>query len=142
MNAILGDDIGEVEAETYLMTHTTNPLLSTNTIKKAIGQFLGQSNKDSLFSVNKWQTRLYSGNGLPINHDPGNLLRTQDLEPLYEENSCLYLFSRDSFARTGARIGLTPMLFETPKHESIDIDDQEDWLLARCLLEQIKFVEE
>ena len=65
-----------------------------------------------------------------MNHDPDNLLRTQDLEPWFEENSNLYIFTREGFAKTNARIGKQPMLFESPRFESIDIDTLDDWDFA------------
>ena len=40
-----------------------------------------------------------------MNHDPAVLARTQDLDPIYLENSCFYIFSKDSFAATGNRLG-------------------------------------
>jgi CMP-N-acetylneuraminic acid synthetase len=135
MNAILADDIKHIPATHYLMTHTTNPLLSSGTIKKAISSYLTNTNFDSLFTVNKHQTRFYSEQATPINHDPNNLIRTQDLVPWFEENSCLYLFSQNSFAKTGARIGAKPQLFVTPKLESVDIDEPEDWFMAEALLQ-------
>ena len=88
---------------------------------------------DSLFAVNKVQTRFYAVDGRPINHDPNNLVRTQDLEPWFEENSNLYVFDRASFASTAARIGRRPILFETPPLESVDIDDQTQWIIAEAL---------
>lgn len=133
MNRVLEDDVNNVPADVYIMTHTTNPLLSAHTIKSALQRFeqaqrLG--NVDSLFSVNKFQSRFYRQDGTSVNHDPMNLVRTQDLTPWFEENSHLYIFTGESFARTNARIGERPILFETPKLESIDIDDQPDWDLA------------
>jgi len=83
-----------------------------------------------MFTVDKVQTRFYREDCSAVNHDPDNLIRTQDLEPWYEENSNLYLFTRDSFASTNARIGKKPMMYESPRFESIDIDDQEDWDFA------------
>lgn len=133
MNKVLADDVANVEADLYLMTHTTNPFLSPETIRGAIAtyrQAVEQGSADSLFTVDKIQTRFYRANGAPINHDPDNLVRTQDLEPWFEENSNLYIFSHDSFASTGARIGKKPMLYEGPRIESIDIDDQADWEFA------------
>ena len=91
-----------------------------------------------LLDVKHLQTRFYTASGDPINHDPDNLIRTQDLEPWFEENSCLYLFTKESFAATNARIGNTPILFETPKLESIDIDEPEDWDLAAALATHFK----
>ena len=79
------------------------------------------------------QTRFYREDGSPVNHDPNNLVRTQDLEPWFEENSCLYIFSGESFAKTNARIGERPIMLETPKLESIDIDTMEDWAHAAIL---------
>ena len=136
MNLVLGDDVANVSADVYLMTHTTNPLLGAATLRDALNAFneARQAGKaDSLFSVNKFQTRFYRADASPVNHDPMNLIRTQDLEPWFEENSNLYLFTKESFAKTGARIGERPMLFETPRSESADIDDQEGWDLAETL---------
>ena len=61
---------------------------------------------------------------------PNNLVRTQDLEPWFEENSNLYIFTRESFAKTQARIGAQPMMYEGPFFESIDIDTPADWDFA------------
>lgn len=139
MNLILQDDISNVVADTYLMTHTTNPLISSNTIKEAIERFESKGEGfDSLFSVNKVQTRFYREDTSPVNHDPDNLIRTQDLELWYEENSCLYLFSKESFAQNNARIGAKPLMFETPPLESVDIDEPHDWLMAEALAEKFQ----
>lgn len=130
MNRVLADDVANIDANIYLMTHTTNPLLSKETIAKAIREFtsaLSQDSADSLFTVNKIQTRFYRGDCSPINHDPDNLLPTQDLEPWYEENSNLYLFTQNSFHSTNARIGKKPMMMESPAMESSDIDTPDDW---------------
>lgn len=133
MNLVLADDVENVEADLYLMTHTTNPLLQPDTIKKAIANFSELKEKDeadSLFTVNKVQTRFYKEDVTPVNHDPDNLIPTQDLEPWYEENSNLYLFSRESFAKTKARIGNKPKMMQTPAFESSDIDTPDDWDMA------------
>ncbi|MCC6706274.1 MAG: acylneuraminate cytidylyltransferase family protein [Gammaproteobacteria bacterium] len=136
MNLIIGDDIAAVPADSYLMTHVTNPFLSAATIKRALAAYaagLAAGSADSLFTVTRHQTRFYRADGSAINHDPANLIRTQDLEPWFEENSCMYLFSAASFARNQARIGDHPILFPIPKREAVDIDDQDDWNVATLL---------
>jgi CMP-N-acetylneuraminic acid synthetase len=136
MNEIISDDINFIEAELYLMTHTTNPFLSADSIEKSIEIFKNKSrnNKiDSLFTVNKIQERFYDKNSNPINHNPKVLSRTQDLEPWYKENSNLYLFTQKSFNSTNARIGKKPFMLETEDYESIDIDTPSDWDLAEIL---------
>ncbi len=143
MNLVLEDDVKNVEADIYLMTHTTNPLLSVETIRGAINEFQtakAEGKADSLFTVDKIQTRFYRADGSAVNHDPDNLIRTQDLEPWFEENSNLYIFTRESFAKTSARIGKQPIMYVSPQFESIDIDEPADWdlavIAARYLLSQ------
>jgi CMP-N-acetylneuraminic acid synthetase len=136
MNLILADDIKAIPADVYLMTHTTNPLLSESTIRSALNKYFDANQSggaDSLFTVNRIQTRFYREDMSPVNHDPDNLTPTQELEPWFEENSNLYVFTRESFLRTKARIGAKPVMFETPKIESVDIDEEEDWKMAEAL---------
>lgn len=140
MNLILADDIEAVQADTYIMTHTTNPLITAETIQAGLTKFHNAKDKDSLFSVNKIQTRFYREDGSAVNHDPDNLIRTQDLEPWFEENSCLFYFTSDSFAKTKARIGESPMMMVTPPLESLDIDEPHDWEMVTSLAQYRKSI--
>ena len=138
MNVVIKDDIDNVDADIYLMTHTTNPLLSKKSVECSISQFkdaLKDRTANSLFTVNKAQERFYDSNAKALNHDPENLVRTQDLEPWYQENSNLYLFTKEGFSQTNARIGSKPMMLETPPYESTDIDTPDDWDLAEVMVE-------
>lgn len=130
MNRIISDDIANIPAHLYLMTHTTNPLLRPHTITQALNTFYDardSSQADSLFTVNKVQSRFYTSDVQPVNHDPTNLIPTQELVPWYEENSNLYLFTAQSFASTQARIGQNPVMHVSPYLESVDIDTPSDW---------------
>lgn len=145
MNLVLEDDIKNIHSDYYFMTHTTNPLLSAETTMEMINAFLSlesQGKADSLFTVTQHQTRFYTPEGEPINHNPAELIRTQDLPPFMEENSVGYLFTKSSFEKTGARIGESPTLFPTPPLESVDIDEQYDWFMAESLLMRIAAGEE
>jgi len=136
MNLVLADDIAAERADVYVMTHTTNPLLGAGTIRDALNRFeqaADAGTADSLFTVNRMQTRFYRADGSAVNHDPDNLVRTQELEPWFEENSNFYIFTANSFASTNARIGRRPMMFETPRLESFDIDDQTGWDMAELV---------
>ena len=135
MNEIIKYDLSKVDCENFLQTHSTNPLLKKATLEKAIEKYMNLNDgNDSLFSVTNIQTRLYWGNGEPVNHNPNELLRTQDLPPLFEENSNFYLFTKKSFENAGNnRIGLKPFMFEMDKLEAIDIDMEEDFKLAEII---------
>ena len=95
MNDVLFHDSAIVESELFLQTHVTNPLLKNDTIENSISTFISSKGKDSLFSVTRFQTRFWNLEGKPLNHIPQNLIRTQDLPPMFEENSNIYIFSKN-----------------------------------------------
>jgi CMP-N-acetylneuraminic acid synthetase len=135
MNLVIDQTLDHTEDEYFVQVHATNPLLKATTIDRAIDLFIkNQKNNDSLFSVTKVQKRFWRKNGLPINHKIGDEPTTQNLEPYFEENSCLYIFSRESFNKNNNRIGKNPILFEISKIESWDIDEEEDLKIAKDIL--------
>jgi len=135
MNKIINFDMEQLNADFYLQTHSTNPLLKVKTLDNAIENFLTlKETHDSMFSVTRVQTRFYDKNSKPYNHNPQELLRTQDLEPLFEENSNFFLFTKASFKNAGQkRIGLKPLMFEMDKIEAVDIDLPQDFEIAKAL---------
>jgi CMP-N-acetylneuraminic acid synthetase len=135
MNEILLYDTSRVEADFYLQTHSTNPLLRPETITKAVQIFLADyPAHDSLFSVTRLQTRLYDQRGHALNHDPDILIQTQDLPPVYEENSCLYIFTRENLERRHNRLGERPLMFEIDADEAWDIDEELDFSITDFLM--------
>lgn len=133
-NLIFGYDLAQSDADIYIQTHATNPLLKSESIAKAIQTYIkGEDKHDSLFSVTEHKSRFYKEDGSPINHDPENLIRTQDLPPLYEENSCIYVFTKESFAKKKRRIGEKPLMYPLPHLEAIDIDNEFSFRLAELL---------
>ncbi len=137
MNDVLLHDVSRVEASIYLQTHSTNPLLSSDTIAAALRLFSAERDQfDSLFSVTPLQARLWSAAGVPINHDPGVLARSQDLPPVYAENSNLYLFTRRTLEARRSRIGERPLMFEIDRVEAWDIDDEVDFFVGERLFER------
>jgi CMP-N-acetylneuraminic acid synthetase len=138
MNEILAYDTSQVEADFYLQTHSTNPLLRVVTVSLAIKQFLANyPAHDSLFSVTRLQTRLWDQLGRAINHNPAILLQTQDLPPVFEENSCLYIFTRDILLARRNRLGERPLLYEIDAAEAWDIDNELDFLITDFLITNI-----
>ena len=135
MNDILLHDTAQVQADFYLQTHSTNPLLKAATISRGIqALFTSYPQHDSLFSVTRLQTRLYDREGRAINHDPLELIQTQNLPPVFEENSCMYLFTRENLVRKHHRIGDKPLMFEIPAAEAWDIDEELDFTICDLLM--------
>lgn len=137
MNDVLLNSVNQIEADYYLQTHSTNPLLESETINRAVQEFLDNYPMyDSLFGVTRLQTRLWDGLARAVNHNPAILLRTQDLPPIYEENSCLYIFTREILESKHNRIGDRPLMFEIDRLEAVDIDEELDFRMAEFLYQQ------
>ena len=135
MNKVLEQDISSINSEIYIQTHSTNPLLKAATIDKAIDKMIASlktKENDSVFSVSKTQKRFYNKDSKPMNHDP-KMLVTQHLDPIFEENSCFYIFTKQSFLNNESRIGKNPFMYEIDKIESTDIDEPEDFIIAEAL---------
>jgi len=131
MNEILAYDTAQLQADFYLQTHSTNPLLKAETISTAINAFISNyPSYDSLFSVTRLQTRLWDQLGRAINHNPAILLQTQDLPPVYEENSCIYIFKREALVSHRNRLGERPLMFEIDVAEAWDIDEELDFAIV------------
>lgn len=135
MNEILLHDTGHVPADLYIQTHSTNPLLKAATISAAINK-LGDLYPayDSLFGVTRLQTRLWDALARPVNHNPAILLQTQDLPPIYEENSCIYIFTRQTLEARRNRLGDRPYMFEIDRSEAWDIDEELDFQVVDLLM--------
>ena len=135
MNDVIAYDLENADGENFLQSHSTNPLLKKETLERGIEDYFLSLNKyDSIFSVTRLQTRLYWSSGKPVNHNPEELIRTQELPPVYEGNSNFYIFSKTSFKRAGnRRIGLSPKMFVMDKIEAIDIDEESDFKIAESL---------
>ena len=134
MNEVLLHDMAEVPSRFYLQTHSTNPLITTATIDRAIDAFRANfPSYDSLFSVTTFRTRLWDQLCRPVNHNPNILLRTQDLPPLFEENSCLYIFGGDTLRESRNRLGRRPFMFEMSSWEAVDIDEEINFRIAEVV---------
>lgn len=129
-------EIDRTDSDVYLHTYCTCPLLTAETISDALDQFLESSTHDSLLPVTKHRKRFYDESFNPINHDPDDLSPTQELSPLYEDNSVLFIYTEETFEKTNHRIGTNPLPFEIDKREAVEIDYLSEFELAESLHKQ------
>lgn len=134
MNDVLLNTLSQVDADVAVQTHSTNPFLAPTTVSKALKLFTDpESEYDSVFGVTRLQARLWDAGVRAVNHDPTVLLRTQDLAPLFIENSCFYVFTPSGLRKDGNRIGAKPHMVEMEPLEAFDIDTEADWALAAAV---------
>lgn len=129
---IFGDFMEQKDADIYVYAHATAPFISMQTMKQCIEAVLSEK-YDSAFCAVKLQDYLWQ-NGEPLNFDATNIPRTQDLKPIYQETSGVYVFKKEVFEKYHRRIGKTPFIKEVSFKEAVDIDQPEDFELAEALV--------
>jgi len=125
--------IKEVDADVYVLAHTTSPFIKAATIGNALAHVLSGEN-DSAFSAERIQTFAWY-QGKPINYDINNVPRTQDMEPIWVETSAFFIFRKEIFTAHSRRIGFSPYIQEVCGMEALDIDERKDYDLACRLAE-------
>lgn len=131
-NDIIREFMKEVDADCYVVSHTTAPFTKTESIDRCIDSVLDSSEYDSAFTVEKIQTFMWE-KGKPMNFDPDHFPRTQDLDPIYMETSGAFVFPKYVFEKYNRRIGIKPCLVEVEPIESSDIDTEYDMMVAQAL---------
>ena len=135
MNEVLKCFAEDVPADIYVMTHTTAPFISSESIEKGLNAVLS-GEYDSSFAAKKLQDFIWK-DGKPFNYELNNIPRTQDLEPLFEETSGFYIYRSEVMTKLNRRIGDKPFITEVGDIESIDIDEPEDFEIADAVFNHI-----
>lgn len=125
--------IAEVDADIYILAHTTSPFIRRESVENALGKVMNEG-YDSAFSAEKKQTFCWY-QGKPINYDLKDVPRTQDLEPVWVETSAFFIFKKEVFVEHGRRIGFHPYIQEVSGIETVDIDTKEDYDFAVSMAE-------
>ncbi len=125
----------EIFADIYVMTHTTAPFISKESIEKGLNA-VKSGEYDSSFAAKKLQDFLWK-DGIPYNYELNNIPRTQDLPQLFEETSGFYIYRHDVMANLHRRIGEKPFIVEVSEIEAVDIDEPDDFLIADAIYNHI-----
>ncbi len=128
--------INEIDADIYVLAHTTSPFINKESVENALNHVISGEN-DSAFTAQKIQTFAWY-TGKPINYDLNDVPRTQDMEPIWVETSGFYIFRKEIFTEHNRRIGFRPYIQEVSGLEAIDIDEAKDYELACKLAEMEK----
>lgn len=114
-----------------LWTHVTSPFFEAQDYSDAIAAYRGATACDSLLGVTELRTFMWSQTG-PLNYDRAveKWPRTQTLQPLYEVNSAVFIAPVDIYRRDSDRIGSHPLLHAIPKSKTVDVDWEEDFVIA------------
>lgn len=129
--------IEEVDADIYVLAHTTSPFIKKESVEAALNAVISGEH-DSAFSAERIQTFAWYKQK-PINYDLNDVPRTQDMEPIWVETSAFYIFRKEIFTKHNRRVGFSPYIQEVFGIEAIDIDEKKDYETA-CKLAEIEGV--
>lgn len=116
----------------YFQLFATAPYLSPESIRACCEKLVSSQKYDSCFTATK-NNSFYWFNDLPINYRPNILPRSQDMTPVFEESTGLYGISHKALSQFLSRIGRTPYIHIVDKLEALDINTEEDLLIAEAV---------
>ena len=128
---IIDKFIHDMDADIYVLTHVTQPFTKASSIANGLTKVMS-GEYDSAFSAVKLQDYLWYHNK-PLNYDMKDIVRTQELEPVYMETGAFFIFRKEVFTQLHQRIGVKPYICEIDEFEAIDIDTKEDFEKAKIV---------
>ncbi len=134
-NDFIREFMKTVDADIYVNAHTTSPFAKASTIDECVDK-VASGQYDSAFCAESLRTFMWQ-DGRPINFNPDNFPRTQDLPLIYGETSIAYVFTKESFLKHNRRLGSTPYVKEVSRIEAIDIDYPEDFAIANAIYKEV-----
>lgn len=121
-----------------ILLQCTSPVRKRRDIDQAVAQLV-RSDSDSLFSACPdpglfWT--LDENKPTPLNYDPRNRKREQEMAPQYRENGSIYVFKPSILRTTGSRLGGRIAIYEMDPLSSFQVDSGGDaelieWVLSR-----------
>ena len=125
------DKYVEDENEIIVTPHVTSPFIKLKTIMDA-STYL--DTYDSVQACTEHKEFTYF-KGQPVNFNLNVVQKTQDLEPVVMGNGAFFIFTKKTFKENNNRVGKNPYFYPITFPESVEIDDNEDWKLAKRVYE-------
>ena len=112
---------------TFFFSQVTSPLLTVQDVDDALSQF-DLNDSDSLLSAVKYNRFFWSESGIPLNYNPVERPRRQDMENYFVENGAIYISKVKSIIESNSRISGKISIFPMSHNSLIEIDEEEDFL--------------
>jgi len=133
-NEVLESIIDDLDTDFIVFLSCTSPFIKAATIQNMIYQ-IENNGYDSAFTATEAKTFCWFNNK-PLNYNPSNVPRTQDVEPVIIEASSLYIFQKELFKTNKRRIGFNPYIKILDTFEGWDIDTPYDFKMAELIAER------
>lgn len=136
-DSLVGHAVGLIPEGHILWTHVTSPFVNAeyyDGIVRRYKQALAEG-YDSLMTTSAIHGFLWNAHA-PLNYDRSveKWPRTQTLEVVNEINSAVFLNSAENYLKMDDRIGAKPYLYTLDKIVGFDIDWEDDFAMAQCVV--------
>ena len=122
-----------IEADLYFQLFVTAPLLKVRSINACIDILKNNKQYDSILTVEQIYSWFWFDNK-PVNYNPKVLPRSQDAQPIIQETTGLYGIRKEILHLGRCRIGDNPYFYVVDNNESIDLDNEGDFLKLESML--------
>jgi CMP-N-acetylneuraminic acid synthetase len=127
------------DVDIVVLLHITSPFLTTKTINECVEK-VASGEYDSAFTAYEAKKFCWF-EGKPLNYSLDKPTpRTQDISPVFVEQSSLYVFKREVFEKNGQRICDKPYVKVIDHFEGHDIDTPQDFRIAELIVDTGLFV--
>jgi len=134
-NDILESIVDGMDTDVIVYLSCTSPFITAEIITEMMYQ-VEHKGFDSAFAATEARTFCWF-NGKPLNYDPSNVPRTQDIDPVILETSSVYIFHKGLFQKYSRRIGFNPYVKIVDPFAGWDIDTPDDLLMAEVIGERM-----
>ena len=137
-NEMYKDVAMNFNADIMMYSNVTSPMIKDETIEECIKTYLENTDRfDSLNTANDVKEFLWLDNK-PINYNPDNTPRSQDLPNILMLNFAINLIEKNKMIEICHYIGKKPNLYRISREEAIDIDDMVDFEFAEFMFNKYR----
>jgi CMP-N-acetylneuraminic acid synthetase len=135
-NAMILDFASKITADIGVWAHCTNPFIYAAEYDAALKLYVSKKEPyDSLVSVTKIQSHLWSKYGFPLNFNPQSSRHpfASELDSVFFQNGGIFIQNMDGFLANSYFYGSYPIKFELSELAGFDINTLDELKIAQLL---------
>ena len=117
------------------MVQATSPLTETKDFEEALIK-MKNDNSDSLLTCVRLKRFLWNNNNEPINYSFEKRPRRQDFSGVLIENGAFYINSVSNIISSKNRLSGKISIYEMEEYKYVEIDEDNDWIIAESLMKK------
>lgn len=121
--------------DNFILVQATSPLTETKDFEEALIK-MKSDNSDSLLTCVRVKRFLWNDNNEPINYNFKKRPRRQEFSGVLIENGAFYINSVSNIISSRNRLSGKISIYEMEEYKYIEIDEDDDWIIAESLMKK------